>query len=323
MPQQANILFFTHPYPNYVPDLLLHGLRKLLGPQVVDYPRKNCLYEGVLGLGVCPPDQLCPNWFPQDNGSVDREDIWHKIQHGFFNLIVCDARAVPALLEKLSDWPAGLVIIDGEDFPAKIRPGKYVVCRRETDGCDFSIPLPMAIPEEILQWISSYDEAPKQHSIGFLGSTHDGVRKQIADTIRQYYPDALLQTSIVPSGDNPSPDGRLGRDEYYRSVQKCRILLSLPGAGYDTFRFWENAACNAIHVSSRMPLFVPNDFIDYSHIFRFEKIEELRRIMDEILQGRVHSEEVISNNRYHLVTHHLTTKRAEYFLNKIKRAFAD
>lgn len=322
MPQQMNILFYTHPYPNYVPDLLLHGLRKLLGSRVVDYPRKDCLYAGVLGLGVCPPDQLCPNWFPHDNGIIDREDIGQKIQHGFFNLIICDVRAVPALLENLSDWPAGLVIIDGEDFPAKIQPGKYVICRRETDGCDFSIPLPMAVPEEILQWIASYDEAPKEHSIGFLGSTHDGVRQRIADTIRHYYPDALLQTSIVPSDDNPSPDGRLGRDEYYRSLQKCRVLLSLPGAGYDTFRFWENAACNAFHVSARMPLLIPNDFIDHTHIFRFEKIEKLRRIIDGILQGRVPSDEVIANNRNHLVTHHLTTKRAEYLLNKLRMIFA-
>jgi hypothetical protein len=49
-----NILFLTHPYPNYGPDLLLHGLRKLLGPAVVDFPRKDCVYEGILGLGVCP-----------------------------------------------------------------------------------------------------------------------------------------------------------------------------------------------------------------------------------------------------------------------------
>ncbi|MCP4252938.1 MAG: hypothetical protein GY775_05940 [Candidatus Scalindua sp.] len=41
------ILFITDSFPNYVPDLLLHGLRKLLGEQVVDYPRKECLYEGV------------------------------------------------------------------------------------------------------------------------------------------------------------------------------------------------------------------------------------------------------------------------------------
>ncbi len=39
------------------------------------FPRKDCLYQGVLGLGVCPPNQLCPGWFPADNGEIDRDDI--------------------------------------------------------------------------------------------------------------------------------------------------------------------------------------------------------------------------------------------------------
>lgn len=317
-----NILFFTHPYPNYVPDLLLHGLRKLLGSKVVDYPRKECLYRGVLGLGVCPDDQLCPNWFPQDNNRVDREDIWQKIHNSFFKYIVCDVRALPALLENLSEWPAGLVIIDGEDVPAKIPPGKYIICRRETDGSDFSIPLPMAIPQEIFKWISSYDKAPKQYSVGFLGSTHDGVRKKIAETINRHYPDALLQTSIVPSGDNPSPDGRLGRSAYYLNLQKCRVVLSLPGAGFDTFRFWENAACNAVHVSAQMPLFIPYDFKDKSNIFRFTHIDELKLIVDGVLDNNTETDAVIRNARDLLFEFHLTTKRAEYFLDKIKLACA-
>jgi hypothetical protein len=315
------ILFFTHPYPNYVPDLLLHGLRKQLGPNVVDYPRKDCLYQGVLGLGVCPEDQRCPNWFPDDNGAIDREDIWQKVSRGFFNYIICDYRAFTSLLENLSTWPSGLIVIDGEDFPAQIPPGKYVICRRETDGSGYSIPLPMAIPEEILKWISSYDEAPKQYSIGFLGSTHDGVRKRIAETIAASYPDALLQTSIVPTGDNPSPDGRLGRDDYYLNLQKCRVVLSLPGAGYDTFRFWENAACNAVHVSAKMPLFIPNDFIEESHILRFVQIDELRQIIDRVLEKKTKADEIIKNARYRLVQFHLTTKRAEYFLDRVEKAF--
>ena len=322
MPDPMNILFFTHPYPNYIPDLLLHGLRKLLGPRVVDYPRKDCLYNGVLGLGVCPPEQLCPNWFPHDNGHIDREDIWQKIERKFFNIIVCDARALPALFENVSEWPAGLVIIDGEDSPAKIAPGKYAICRRETDGSDFSIPLPMALPEEILQWISSYDDASKQYSIGFLGSTHDGVRKKIAEMIAQFYPDALLQTSVVPRGNNPAPDGRFGRNDYYLNLQKCRLVLSLPGAGYDTFRFWENAACNAVHIATQMPLFIPNDFKNGAHMFRFANVDELRKIADSVLDRKVDVDDIIREARYHLVQFHLTTKRAEYFLDRVTKIFS-
>ena len=98
---KMNILFITHPYPNYVPDLLLHGLRKLLGPNVVDYPRKDCLYKGVLGVGVCPDNQLCLDWFPQDYDQIDRDDITSKIAGSYFQYIVCDIRAL-TLLQKIN-----------------------------------------------------------------------------------------------------------------------------------------------------------------------------------------------------------------------------
>jgi len=315
------ILFITHPYPNYVPDLLLHGLRKLLGPDVVDYPRKNCLYQGVLGLGVCPEDQKCPGWFPDDTGSIDREDIAKKAAAGYFKYIVCDCRAIAWLLSNLAGGKARLILIDGEDLPARIPPGNYIICRRETDGADFSLPLPMALPEEIFRWISKYDHLEKKFSIGFLGSTNGGRRRKIVDDLGRIYSDTLFQTSIIPSADDPAPHGRANRDEYYRRLQKCRVVLSLAGAGHDTFRFWENAACNAVHLASRLPLYIPNDFTDRQNILRFETVDELKRKIDPILEKADRAQEIAAGSRRHLVAEHLTTRRAAYFLEKIERAY--
>jgi hypothetical protein len=316
-----SILFITHPYPNYVPDLLLHGLRKLMGSDVVDYPKKDCLYQGILGLGVCPEDQLCPGWFPPDRGDIDREDIWKKVNDKHFKYIICDCRSFPALLGNLTDWPPGLVVVDGEDSPAKVPPGRYVICRRETDGSDFSIPSPMAIPEEVLDWITTYDNSPKQYTIGFFGCADGGYRKRTVETIAQICPDTLFQTSAVPSDENPYPEGRMSRDDYYRSLQKCRMVLSLPGAGHDTFRFWENAACNAVHVSFKMPLFIPDDFVEGKHILRFSNIDELKKIVEQVLEKKVQLDEMIFEARSHLVNFHLTTRRAQYFLDRIGYAF--
>ena len=316
------ILFITDSLPNFVPDILLHGLRKIMGPDVVDYPRKDCLYQGILGLGVCPEDQKSPDWFPSDDGQINRDDIPEKVNKGYFNYVICDVRAVSFFQANFSQLSAAFVLIDGEDGPAKIKPNQFVVCRRETDGSDFSIPLPMAMPEEILNWITSYDNTSKQYSIGFLGSMSHGKRKEIAETIGRLYPDALFQTSEVPFTSAPSPEGRLSRDDYYRSLQQCRIVLSLPGNGNDTFRFWENAACNAAHVSSKMPLYIPNDFVNEKHIFRFSDIDDLKRIVNCVLEGKVKSEEIIQEGRNHLIKFHLSTKRAQYFLDRIEKAFA-
>jgi hypothetical protein len=314
------IAFLTHSYPNYVPDLLLHGLRKLLGPNVVDYPRKDCLYEGVLGLGVCPDNQLCPGWFPEE-GIIDRDDMATKLNHAYFQLIVSDYRALATLRRLAPESKTKLVIIDGEDQPIPIPAGPYVICRRETDGTDFSIPLPMGLPEEVLNWIASYDDMPKKHSIGFLGSTQDGARRRIAETIAAHFPDAFLEATTVPSAEDPNPTGRFGRDDYYRRLQQCRMVLSLAGAGYDTFRFWENAACNAVHISARFPLYIPDDFREGRHILRFDKPHELAGLMKKYLDSNRDNSNMIAEGRRHLFQHHLTTSRATYFLDRVRRAF--
>lgn len=315
------ILFITHEYPNYVPDLLLHGLRKLLGADVVEYPRKDCLYNGVLGLGVCPENQLCPSWFPPDESDVDRSDLTAKISRGYFDFIVCDIRAAPVMRELAGSAAVRLVVVDGEDRPTPIPPGDYVLCRRETDGSDYSIPLPMGIPEEILQWIASYDHLPKKYSIGFLGSSQDDQRRPIVEFIEQLYSDALLHATSIPTRQDPNPSGRFGRDEYYRSLQQCRLVLSLEGTGLDTFRFWENAACNCVHIAARFPLFIPHDFKEGAMILKFKDLGELRRRVDSVLEDRLDTAAMSRAGRSQLVKYHLTTARARYFIDRIQHAF--
>ena len=315
------ILFVTHPYPNYVPDLLLHGLRKLFGDNVVDFPRKDCLYNGVLGLGVCPADQLFPGWFPHDDDGVDRYDIWKKAEAGFFDYVLCDLRALPLLTANLKKWPSRCAVLDGEDKPQPMPPGPYVICRRETDGSDYSIPLPMALPEEVLHWIVQYDHLPKQFSIGFLGSTHDGERKRVVESLAGHYSHTLFQATDVPSEDRPLPQGRLSRDDYYRKMQQCQMVLTLAGAGSDTFRFWENAACNALHLCPRFPLYIPDDFEHGVEILRFTHVDELRRQLDKHFSKDQAAKEIIQRGRLKLVRSHLTTHRATYLIDRVRSAF--
>ncbi|BBO79783.1 hypothetical protein DSCO28_03490 [Desulfosarcina ovata subsp. sediminis] len=317
------ILFVCHPYPNYVPDLLLHGLRTLMGTDVVDYPRKNCLYSGVIGLGICSDDLLCKGWFPEDAGRIDRDDIQSKLKNGFFDYVVCDLRAISFLRSIVDQTSQKVVLIDGEDKPAYIPPGPYVVCRRETDGTDYSIPLPMALPPYIFKWISKYDHSEKRYSIGFLGSSGgDGQRKAIIDTIQETFPDSLLQATLVPSKAAPNPDGRLSREDYYRNLQQCKIVLSLSGEGHDTFRFWENAAVNAVHLSSQSPLFIPNDFQTDQEIVRFASIPQLKQIIETILDHSDQYQSLATRGRAKLLRYHMTQHRAEYFMDRIRIAFA-
>ena len=319
------ILFLTHSGPNYVPDFLLHGLRKLLGEKVVDYPKKECLYSGLQN-GNHPEIYRDPFWFPADNDKINRDDIESKMKNKYFDYVVCDVRAqslYQSIYDKLPGVRVKLVVIDGEDSPVKINPGSFVVCRRESDGTDYSIPLPMALPEEIFNRIASYGDNPKSYSIGFIGAVGKYLesRSTLIGKLASYYPDSLLRDAPVSYDADVHPDERVGLDSYYDNLQRCRVVLTLRGNGYDTFRFWENAACNALHLSEEMPLFIPNDYKDRLNIRRFSNIDQLRKIIDDQLANKQETDQMIQNSHQHLKDFHLTTSRATYFVDRIKRIF--
>lgn len=317
------ILFITHAYPNYVPDLLLHGLRKLLGENVVDYPRKDCVYDGVLGLGICPPEQRSENWFPADTG-IDRDDIQAKLVSGHFDYVVSDIRNMELANQLLSEAKyKGLAIIDGEDHPVNITPGPFLFFQRETDGSQYGIPLPMAIPEEILLDICEFDNEPKQYSVGFIGSLSDqrGFREKVINSLRQHFPDGLFSVSNVASQDEQHPQGRLGKKDYYQSLQQCETLVTLRGAGYDTFRYWEHTACNAVNLVEQLPLYIPDGFKHGVHQLIFSSEHQLIEQVDTIARDHAYSQEIKVNARQHLIKSHLTIHRAKYVIDRMQKAY--
>lgn len=315
-----NILFLTHPYPNFVPDLLLHGLRRLLGHLVVDYPKKDTLYKGML-LGIEPDENGIKGWEFADEG-VDRTDIDLKVAKGFFDYILCDIRAIKTSIDILAK-SKNIAYIDGEDAPTFWDLGRHIIFRRETDGTDMSIPLPMALPEELFSWISSFDNEPKKYSVCFIGAYSElcPERLAIAKFLQQCYPDSFIRISTVATNQNKLPEGRLKRAEYYKIMQSSHIVLNIKGAGFDTFRFWENSACLSVHLSQYMPLYIPEDFNHGVNILRFANIIQLRQLIDDVLGAKIDTQSLIHNQRLKLLRDHLTTHRAKYVLIKLRQHF--
>lgn len=307
------ILMLTSAYPNYVPDLLLHGLRKLFGEAVVDFPRKDPVYQGICGQPNLDP---IPGLMADDSG-VDRNDIPAKVASGFFDLVLCDVRAFQGNLAMLQTSPNPLALIDGEDFPLPIRPGPYAVLRRETDGSDHSIPLPMAMPIEGIAWIDRHAGQPKTHSVAFLGSRsqHTPERNALLDEMARIFPDGMIGSWAV-GGTSP------GRDGYYRNLQSCQVVISLPGAGLDTFRYWENASCNAVHAAKEMPLYIPDPFRGGQEVISFSSVSDLAASVEKLLSGRIDGLALRLRSRERLLAHHTTDKRAAYVIDRLKRAFS-
>jgi len=309
-----NILFLCDDFPNYVPDLLLHGLRKLFGPTVVDYPRKNALYQGICG----PPNlDPVPNLMPGDSG-VDREDLQAKVERGFFDYVLADVRAFGPQFGLLKKGGSPLVVVDGEDVPSLIAPGPFVILRHVTDGNDYSIPVPIGIPIELIEWIESHAETPKTRSVGFLGSRskHTPDRNAMIDEIGRMFPDALISSWHINETDKP-----VKRDDYYRMIQSCHVALNLPGAGLHAFRYWENAACNCLHLSKNVPVLIPKDFREGIDIVRFDTVRELGYQVERVMSGRLDWRAFAQSSNAWLRRHHTTEQRALQILDRLKLAF--
>lgn len=144
------ILYLTDAqWHDYLPDLLLHGLRSLLGPDCVDVNRIDFMYQGTEHGGYTVYGLL-------PNIAIDRDDIENKISSKFFDLIVYGSIRRCDLHWKLvvDKYPASRIfMLDGEDTMYDLSPhlGSGVYWKRELpdDGPYAAIqPIGFCLPAE-------------------------------------------------------------------------------------------------------------------------------------------------------------------------------
>ena len=145
--------------PDYMSDMLFHGLRRLLGPEVVDVNRLWYMYAHEFGEGRHDKSKIYGHGFTMhglldDDSAVDRTDLRHKVRTRYFDLIIYGniLRCQTLLDEALGLYPQNrLLFIDGEDHP-RIAPrltrhGVYF--KRELAELKPGVwPIQFAIPEE-------------------------------------------------------------------------------------------------------------------------------------------------------------------------------
>jgi len=122
--QILRILFLTDDREDYLADGLLHGLRQLPGVELVDYPRKECMYEGGRHCRVAPEFGVRGGGFSlygllhEQEGAIDRSQIYRRLEAGWFDAVVLSNlwRQWGLLMqwrELLARQP--LLLLDGDD----------------------------------------------------------------------------------------------------------------------------------------------------------------------------------------------------------------
>ncbi len=118
------LLFLTDDREDYLADGVLHGLRGLDGVEVVDVPRKECLYAGGRQCRVAPELGVRGGGFTlygllqEPAGGIDRSQIWRRLEAGWFDAVLLGN--VWRQWGQLLQWQnllAGrpLLLLDGDD----------------------------------------------------------------------------------------------------------------------------------------------------------------------------------------------------------------
>jgi len=120
--------------PEYLDDGLLHGLRSILGADVVDYPRMWHMYADSFGAGKQELANISARGFTyygqMSDDNIDRTDLQQKIKTGYFDLVIMHSwypsDLFPTILSCIPKEK--LIILDGRDETTILEP--YIGCGR-------------------------------------------------------------------------------------------------------------------------------------------------------------------------------------------------
>jgi hypothetical protein len=113
-----NILYLSHAsIPDYQSDMLLHGLKSLFGPAIIDFPKPDYMYNTYKDLS-CLYGRGFTLYGGLEDGPVDRTFLVDKIRDHYFDLIIYGSIQ---RYRKHYDWVLEhyrkheILLVDGED----------------------------------------------------------------------------------------------------------------------------------------------------------------------------------------------------------------
>jgi len=104
--------------------------------------------------------------------------------------------------------------------------------------------------------------------------------------------------------------------KYYDQLNNSHICISVPGGGFETFRYWEILASGALLISKRISLQAHNSLTDGVHFLGFDTIDELDDVLNFALKNPGEIMKIRRAGYEFSLKHHRSYNRAKYFLSK-------
>lgn len=267
------ILYITTSFEDYLQDQILIGLRQIYGDSVIDYPKKDVLYQScerprseLYGCGFSI-------WKCLPEVDVNRDNIYERAKAGEFDLIIFGSitrqksifkrmrRELTLLMSR-----SKIIVIDGEDYKKLYKQavisGKYF--KRELYGSFRSLfvnKIAFSIPDaKIQQFNIEKDKTFATHVQCDEAYKIDEVREQ-------------CQQRYAFSDENT----------YYQDIARSYYAVTMKKGGWDCMRHNEIAANGTVpcfyKFSEKPDTCAPHGLVDMENIVAFDTAEEL---MDKI-----------------------------------------
>ena len=257
------MLFLSPNTEDYLADSLLHGLRTVLGERLVDYPKREVLYDSY------PPEwrrRLYGNGFTLYAGllpdiPIERVSPFELARRGEFDLVIVGDiwRKFGDFVELLPDLDRlRLVALDGSDSPAPYPYGgrwwrargwrllprahtRVTYFKRELSPATLWFRSYLTVPPAVARRLSPpRNMRPISFSIPAEKIVHEPPAK--TKLFPSHIVDAEVAAKVGAQGNYAFDD----EDDYYADLRSSRFGVTTRRGGWDALRHYELAASGCV-----------------------------------------------------------------------------
>ena len=279
------ILFLTSSGPNYQEDFLAHGLSKFC--EVTDWGQKPSL-RGYVGLDCF--------YFDLPLRSTAEDQVRAELAAGYYDLVVCGSCRSSLQLEQiLALSPRPIALLEGEDTAGRFdHPNVGWFFQRELTARPTGKEYP-------LQFGVCLDKIPTLHlpkvrDYYFCGLPSCELRREVA---------AALGCALQHEPD---------RDTYLRNIHQSHLGISIPGAGFDTVRYWEIPAVQTLLLTKRPTIIIRDNFVDMESAVFWDSVADLQEKIQYLIGKPEEVARITEAGYQHVLAHHTTEANARYVL---------